>query len=110
MRAGRLDSLMWAGIAIGVLYLSRFQRKLEEGLEVAREAYGSVRTGTTNLIETFFPLVNPDSMMTYAVTFPDGARHAVPGESVDRNGLFVYRGARYRLMVNTQGSKIAIAA
>lgn len=111
MRAGRLDSLMWAGIAVGVLYLlARFQQKFEQGLEVAADVYRATRTGTTNLIETFFPLVNPDSMVTYAVTFPDGSRHAVPGETVDKSGYFVYRGARYRLMVNSNGSKIAVTA
>lgn len=70
--------------------------------------YNVARTGTTNIIETLFPLVNPGSMITHAVTFPDGARHAVPGESVSSNGIFLYNGIRYRIMVKADGFKVAI--
>lgn len=111
MRLGNVESLMWAGVALGILYfVAKFQRNLAIGLDVAGQAYNSVRTGATNLIETFFPLVNSSSMITHAVTFPNGARHAVPGETVDSAGFFIWQGARYRLLVNAQGMKIAVAS
>jgi hypothetical protein len=104
--ARNVELALWVGAAAALLFLFR---KLNVGIEAAQQAYSSVRTGTTNLIETFFPLVNPDSMMTYAVTFPDGKRRAVPGESVSKGGIFVYNGVRYRLMTNADGFKFAFA-
>jgi hypothetical protein len=105
------ESFLWGAVALGILYFVRkYQQALERGLDVAGQAYNAARFSTANLIETFFPLVDSNSMVTHAVTFPDGSRHAVPGESVDRNGFFTYQFARYRLMVNSQGNKIALAA
>ena len=110
MKAGQIESFLWAGVALGILYfVSRFRRDLKEGLEVAGKAYSATRTGATNIIEYFFPLVDSNSMITHAVTFPDGTRHAVPGESVNEAGYFLWKGAWYRLMVNNQGQKRAVA-
>lgn len=96
-----------AGIALVILYALK---KAKLALEFGGEALETAQFRTANLIETFFPLVDSDSMTTHAVTFPDGSRHAVPGESVNRSGYFLYKGARYRLMTNTQGQKLAISA
>ncbi len=111
MRAGSvtdtLNLALLVGLAAALVYLFR---RVQPVIEAGEQAYQSARTGAANLIETFFPLVDPDSMMTYAVTFPDGSRHAVPGESVGRGGYFNYKGVRYRLMTSTNGQKIAVAA
>jgi len=96
---------MMAGIALAAVYLLR---KFQQGIEVGTEVYEAARSRTTDLIEHFFPLVNSNSMITHAVTFPDGSRHAVPGEAVNDAGYFLWQGAWYRLLVNTNGSKIAV--
>jgi hypothetical protein len=95
-----------AGIAVALVYLVR---KFQQGIEVSGEILERAQSRTTDLIEHFFPLVNSNSMITHAVTFPDGRRHAVPGESVNDAGYFMWQGAWYRLMVNTDGRKIAVA-
>jgi hypothetical protein len=110
MNARQVESLLWAGIAVGVLYFVRqFQEKLELGLDVAGRVYETARFNTANIIETFFPLTNSNQFITHAVTFPNGERHAVPGEWVDPEGYFDYHGIRYRMMVNPKsGQKIAL--
>ncbi|RPH75971.1 hypothetical protein EHM76_00385 [bacterium] len=111
MRTAELNRLLelglMAGIALAILYVIKKGRL---ALDFGGEVMESAQFRTANLIETFFPLVDSNSMMTHAVTFPDGSRHAVPGETVDRSGFFLYKGARYRLMTNTQGQKLAITA
>ncbi len=94
-----------AGIAVALVYLVR---KFQQGIEVGGEILERAQTRTADLIEHFFPLVNSNSMITHAVTFPDGRRHAVPGESVNEAGYFLWQGAWYRLMVSTEGRKIAV--
>lgn len=99
-----------AGAVLGVVYLiTQWQRGLKLALDAGGEVLVGAQTRTANVIEQFFPLVNSSSLITHAVTFPDGTRHAVPGETVAPDGAFVYRdGARYRLMVNSSGQKIAV--
>lgn len=45
----------------------------------------------------------PVDTLDYIVTFPDGARHAVPSKSVASDGTFAYKGTRY--MIGTQGTQ-----
>lgn len=101
-----LETALWAAIALATVYLVR---KFQQTLETGAEALVTARSGVTNAIETFFPLVDPDSLITYAVTFPDGSRHAVLGESVSRGGYFTWNGARFRLLTNASGQKIAVS-
>lgn len=108
MRARDIQPLMWAIVALGAVYIIR---KLQYGITQIPAVYEGAVNRTANLIEQFFPLVDSNSLITHAVTFPDGSRHAVPGETVDRNGFFTYGGARFRLMVSpTSGQKIAVTA
>lgn len=101
-----LELALLAGIAVAVVYMVR---KFQQGIEVGGEILDRAQTRTADLIEHFFPLVNSNAMMTHAVTFPDGRQHAVPGESVNEAGYFLWQGAWYRLMVSTDGRKIAVA-
>lgn len=105
--ARTFELVLWVGAGAILIYLLK---QVRGGIEAAQAAYSGAVNRTANMIETFFPLVDPDSMMTYAVTFPDGSRHAVPGETVSRGGFFVYHGAQYRLMASPSGAKIAVAA
>lgn len=98
-----------AGAVLGVVYLiTQWQRGLKLALDAGGEVLVGAQTRAANVIEQFFPLVNSSSLITHAVTFPDGSRHAVPGETVASDGSFLYQGARYRLMVNSTGQKIAV--
>lgn len=109
MRVSQLESLMWAGLGLGIIYVViRWQRQLKAGLEYGGQVLETAQNRTANIIEYLFPLVNPNSMMTYTVNFPDGSRHAVPGESVNEAGYFLWRGAWYRLMQNADGQKVAV--
>lgn len=98
--------LVYLGLAAVTGYF--VWRSLKFGSEKAGEALDSARSSTTNLLEHFFPLVNSNSLITHAVEFPNGERHAILGESVDSNGFFTYKGTRYRLLVDSAGRKHAV--
>jgi hypothetical protein len=100
-----LESVLWAAAVLGVVYIVR---RAFGAVEYGGELLQTAQTRTADVIEHFFPLVDSSSLITHAVTFPDGSRHAIPGETVDRNGLFSYQGARFRLLVNASGQKIAV--
>jgi hypothetical protein len=97
--------LVYIGLAavVGVIVW----RATKFGTEKAGQALDDARGGTTNLIERFFPLTNSNALITHAVWFPDGRQHAVPGENVDKDGFFTHDFVRYRLVVDSQGRKIA---
>lgn len=109
MNHARLVQVFYLAVGGVLLYfLYRTTRAAREALETVERGYERLRVGTADVIETFFPLVNPKSMITYAVTFPDGKRHAVPGEIIDRNGYFWRNGVRFRVYENAKGEKIAM--
>lgn len=73
---------------------------------------GTLADAGAKIGETVFNVFNPGSDapdVHYAVTFPDGARHAIYAGDIDKSGYFTYGGARYRLVLDGS-TKRAIAA
>jgi len=95
-------------IVAGVAGVYLIIRTLKAGGELAGDALEAAQGGTTNIIERVFPLTNPNQFITYAVWFEDGKQHAVPGESVDKNGYFTRNDLRYRMLVDASGRKTAV--
>lgn len=58
----------------------------------------------------FFPSVNPTGNLYYNVGFPDGSRHAIRDDLVDKSGFFTYGGKRYRLGITQDNRRVAVAA
>jgi hypothetical protein len=80
---------------------------------LANQASGGALAATGSWIgRTLYDFVNPSSprgQVFYTFTLPDGSRGSVDSADV-RNGLFVRRGARYRLKVDVSGRKYAVPA
>lgn len=107
MSAEKIETLaiLGAGLAIaGVIYYA--SRKVYTAASDAAQAAGSK---VADAAEYFAPLVNPESLVTYFIQFPDGATHAINGDQIDASGFFYYHNSRFQ--VGMVGNKrVAVAA
>ena len=72
---------------------------------------GALASAGENIGGALFDFFNePSDLVTYAITFPDGARHAVNSSDVDKSGHFTYAGQNYLLKVDGLGYKFAVPA
>lgn len=64
---------------------------------------GKLQATGEKIGETVYNVFNPGSDVPdvhYAVTFPDGTRHAVYAGDIDKSGYFVWGGRRWRLLID----------
>lgn len=100
------DLVFLAAIAVGLYAINKafgIGKKLGEGLSSVGSALG------TGLYDLFHP-DQTGEMLFYTVQFPNGARHAIPSRSVDKNGQFDYiqpplAATRWQMLLSKDGKQ-----
>lgn len=73
---------------------------------------GTLQTTGAKIGETVYNVFNPGSDtpdVHYAVTFPDGTRHAIYAGDIDKSGYFAWGGRRWRLLIDGDTKRAQVA-
>jgi hypothetical protein len=114
------STLLWLGggaVIAYILYSKASAAAAAVAAGVSSAYTGSVNTVSDAMSSLFGPTLNLSSVY-YTVTFPDGSRNAIPGNTVDSSGNFTWTGfpagsqpaTQYQIMVGSDGTKYAIAS
>lgn len=108
------NTLVLVGGAILAYFL---YKKATAATAAVGQAYNTSVNTVSDALSAFFGPAVTLSSIYYTTTFPDGSTHAVPGNSVDSAGNFIWTGypagslpgAQYQLMVGSDGTKYAVS-